>query len=673
MATYKAKHYKRRGPRLFPILVVLLLLLLLAAAIIGGVYVLKKRGYTFALPTFSFGSKQVVYQLHNPNAYVKGEVVALEAAPYADEQGIVFVPAESFGTALGLVCHWDAAQQTVTFQTKDDTVTLQVGSTAVQRTPAAGKTSDNDDTTPTASSILPTVLLTAFAASPTEPAPTEPASTEPTAESTPVEASLADTLAAAPVVREELPYLPVESACAALGGWQSQVLDAASGDFILLSSGKKPLSEKKAAKLTQKALTALGPSQAQLAADSILLRVDSDKLARAGETLTMQAADTDGTAGNASAGGSKAPTVVAVNGLSYVPLQAAVNALGGTATFTAASNEWGITYEDITNTLVPTNPVTFNGKATKDPTYLAFTDDTTHVFYVSAPLLSALLGKSYTDLGDGTAALTAMSLEGFAMQQAYLRTLQDSLTAPVTTTLNVPEADVYVALTFDDGPTGATDTYPNGYTATLLDELKKRNVHATFFMCGYRIKDFHGHMARYLEEGHELGNHTMNHPMEHLTGLDADSIREEVQSNSELIESYTGQLPTVMRPVGGGANATVKEQMQALGLPIINWSLDTRDWETKTDPDSVKDHIVNEVKDGDIILMHDLWQGTLPGVLAAIDELQSRTDTTYAFVTVSELAAIHHITLEPGMVYHRLSSDVADAIADGSYQEILFD
>jgi len=242
-----------------------------------------------------------------------------------------------------------------------------------------------------------------------------------------------------------------------------------------------------------------------------------------------------------------------------------------------------------------------------------------------------------------------------------------------TTLLNgIPKADVYVALTFDDGPTGSDGTYPDGYTATLLNELKKRNVHATFFLCGYRVRDFNGHMKRYLEEGHELGNHTMNHPMEHLTGLAPANIREEVASNSALIESFTGQKPTVMRPVGGGVNSDVKEQMQELGLPIINWSVDTQDWKTKTDPDSVKKHIVDEIKDGDIVLMHDLWKGTLPGVLAAIDELQSRKDKTYAFVTVSELAAVHNITLEPGMVYSDLSSETAASIADGSYREVIF-
>ena len=153
---------------------------------------------------------------------------------------------------------------------------------------------------------------------------------------------------------------------------------------------------------------------------------------------------------------------------------------------------------------------------------------------------------------------------------------------------DIPDADVYVALTFDDGPTGSTTEYPNGMTSYLLDGLKERGAHATFFMCGYRLKDFNSHCSRYLAEGHELGNHTMNHPMEMLPALSEEGIREEVESNSQLIEQYCGARPTVMRPVGGAYDEKVQAVMKELGLPIINWEVDTLDWKTKTNPDSVK-------------------------------------------------------------------------------------
>ena len=295
-----------------------------------------------------------------------------------------------------------------------------------------------------------------------------------------------------------------------------------------------------------------------------------------------------------------------------------------------------------------------NGDRVKGDGIKVYQDEESGKFYVSAELFAALLGKSYTDLGEGTYAFTNMPLDGYDSQKAYLNTMTSGLTQAVGQ--DIPDADVYIALTFDDGPTGAKDGYPDGMTATLLDGLKERGVHATFFMCGYRLKDFHSHCARYLAEGHELGNHTMNHPMEMLPALSEERIREEVESNSELIEQYCGARPTVMRPVGGAYDDKVKAVMKELGLPIINWDVDTLDWKTKTDPQSVKQNILDQVEDGSIVLMHDLYSGTIEGVLAAIDELQSRTDKTYAFVTVSELAAVKGITLEPGEVYTHIGS-----------------
>ena len=113
------------------------------------------------------------------------------------------------------------------------------------------------------------------------------------------------------------------------------------------------------------------------------------------------------------------------------------------------------------------------------------------------------------------------------------------------------------------------------------------------------------------------------------------------------------------------------EFLEAGGLPIINWSVDTEDWKYR-DAEHVKQVIVEQAGDGDVVLMHDLYPTSVKGALAAIDELQARTDKTYAFVTVSQLAAIHGITLEPGVVYNGLSSKVAQEIQDGTYSPAEF-
>ena len=282
-----------------------------------------------------------------------------------------------------------------------------------------------------------------------------------------------------------------------------------------------------------------------------------------------------------------------------------------------------------------------NDTVTKDGARLDLTvktiDDTA---YVKVSDLAGALGKQYCEPAEGMAALTGFVLEGHQMQMDAIASEASGLPSLA----DIPKADAYIALTFDDGPTGGAE----GLTVRLLDALKEHNAHATFFMCGYRIKDFHTHMDRYLAEGHELGNHTMNHPTKQtLKGQSSSFVHEEVDSNSELIESYTGQKPTVMRPVGGAYDANVEECMKESGLPIINWSIDTLDWKNR-DADIIYQRIVDSAQDGDIVLMHDLRQCTLDGVVRAMETLEDRG---FAFVTVSELAAIKGVTLEPGVVY----------------------
>lgn len=268
--------------------------------------------------------------------------------------------------------------------------------------------------------------------------------------------------------------------------------------------------------------------------------------------------------------------------------------------------------------------------------------------YCKASDLAAALGKSYSQPAEGITAITGYPLEGHAMQMDAVAAAASGLPSLA----GIPKADAYIALTFDDGPTGGSQ----GLTARLLDALKEHNAHATFFMCGYRIKDFHTHMDRYLAEGHELGNHTMNHPMKTLKNKSSEFVHKEVDENTDLIESYTGQKPTVMRPVGGAYDDTVQQAMKESGLPIINWSLDTLDWKNR-DADIIYDKIVSNAKDGDIVLMHDLRECTLEGVTRAMDTLEDRG---FAFVTVSELAAIKGVKLEPGVVYNGFRDDLLE-------------
>lgn len=458
------------------------------------------------------------------------------------------------------------------------------------------------------------------------------------------------TMSAAPVVKDGTAYVPVRDICQSFS-WQVGELGADMGDLVVVSQSKKTLDDERLGKIADEALAELGPSETQLTSDSVLMRTDSDKLQYQGEIRQMK-----------EEGEHRGAPVVERDGLQYVPLCAAMTALGGSASFDG-NHEWTVDYNGIQSTVQDNGKTKVDGDRVRGGDISAFTDGDTGRFYVSAPLFAALLGKTYTGLEDGAFAFAATSLDGFDSQKAYLSGQTNGLTQAVGA--DIPEADVYIALTFDDGPTGAIDGYPNGLTAYLLDGLKERGAHATFFMVGDRVNMFSSTLPRLVSEGHELGNHTMTHPMQHLTGLKKDGIEKEITSATSTITEKAGQPPTVLRPVGGGVNSDVKAVAKELGLPIINWNVDTQDWKNRN-KQSVHDAIVNAA-DGSVVLMHDLYPTSVEGALSAIDDLQKRTDKTYAFVTVSELAAVKGITLEPGVVYNGLTDKVAQQIADGTY------
>lgn len=178
-----------------------------------------------------------------------------------------------------------------------------------------------------------------------------------------------------------------------------------------------------------------------------------------------------------------------------------------------------------------------------------------------------------------------------------------------------------VALTFDDGP------HPKN-TMKILELLKKHDAKATFFMLGSRV-DFYPAIAKEIaENGHELGNHTWNH--KDLTTLSSEMIKQEVEETSAIILQATGQEPTVMRPPYGATN---KEVGSVVNLPSILWTVDTLDWKTH-DPQAVLEEVKKNVRDGSIILMHDIHETTVKAVELVLDYLE---ENGYTCVTVSQI------------------------------------
>ena len=191
-----------------------------------------------------------------------------------------------------------------------------------------------------------------------------------------------------------------------------------------------------------------------------------------------------------------------------------------------------------------------------------------------------------------------------------------------------------VAITFDDGP--------SGYTETLLDGLKARNAKATFFIVGSMAASRMSTVKRAVKEGHQIGNHTTNHP--ELTSLSADGIRRELDNCSYYLKQAAGEQDFLLRPPYGSYNSTVRN---TANMPLILWSVDTLDWKYRN-ADTVYKNIINNTTDGSIVLLHDLYYSSVQGVLRAIDTLKARG---YEFVTVNELFRRRAVPLEKGKAY----------------------
>lgn len=193
-----------------------------------------------------------------------------------------------------------------------------------------------------------------------------------------------------------------------------------------------------------------------------------------------------------------------------------------------------------------------------------------------------------------------------------------------------------IALTFDAGP--------SENSARLLDILKEKRVPATFFLLGKRhIEKYPELVERMAAEGHEVASHTWDHKI--LTRITPAQIRDELERTDDAIERITGRRPTLMRPPQGRTNDTVHRICRELGLSEVLWSVTAKDYAT-TDSALITKRVLAQASRDGIILLHDLYAGTVPAVPGIIDALKERG---YVFVTVPQLLAPGKA--EPGKVY----------------------
>lgn len=218
----------------------------------------------------------------------------------------------------------------------------------------------------------------------------------------------------------------------------------------------------------------------------------------------------------------------------------------------------------------------------------------------------------------------------------------DGYTLKCKVSVNVPAAGEryidptkpIIALSFDDGP--------SIYTPKILDMLAQYGATATFFMVGYNIDRYPKTVQAVYDAGCEIGNHTIDHP--NLKTLSEENIKKQINGNLKKITDIVGEGKHLIRPPYGNLNDTVKA---VAGAPLIIWSDDTRDWESRN-AQSVLAEVKKSARDGYIILMHDIYESSMNGAALVVPWL---IEQGYQVCSVSEMFAARGVKLEDGVRY----------------------
>ncbi|MEZ0257015.1 MAG: polysaccharide deacetylase family protein [Chthoniobacter sp.] len=186
----------------------------------------------------------------------------------------------------------------------------------------------------------------------------------------------------------------------------------------------------------------------------------------------------------------------------------------------------------------------------------------------------------------------------------------------------------YIAMTFDDGPHGVN-------TPRLLDMLKQRKIHATFFFVGQCVEEFPAIVKRIAEEGHEVANHSWSHPQ--LNKMTDAAVHDQLQKTHDAIIAACGVTPKIMRPPYGAFTQRQANWAHGnWGYKVILWDVDPLDWKIRN-AEHVKSEILKHAVSGSIILSHDIHKSTIDAMPETLDALLAKG---FKFVTVSELLAM---------------------------------
>lgn len=183
-----------------------------------------------------------------------------------------------------------------------------------------------------------------------------------------------------------------------------------------------------------------------------------------------------------------------------------------------------------------------------------------------------------------------------------------------------------IALTFDDGP--------SRYTEEILETLRRNEVCATFFVLGNKVEDYQEVLKKSVSYHNELGNHSYNHKW--LSRLPINSLKEQIEKTQQVLQETLSYQPKYLRPTYGSVNDRIRKNTE---LKIVLWTVDTKDWKI-TNVDRIIEKATTNIKDGDIILMHDIFERSSQALEKIIPILKEQG---FQFVTISELEEVKKI------------------------------
>ncbi|HEY9643761.1 MAG TPA: polysaccharide deacetylase family protein [Coleofasciculaceae cyanobacterium] len=279
------------------------------------------------------------------------------------------------------------------------------------------------------------------------------------------------------------------------------------------------------------------------------------------------------------------------------------------------------------------------------------------LFYLE---LSRALGKipmvqplSTLTQGSGKSQVALVQARVTAGSDPSVITVPEQFQGKVVSQITPANGEKVIALTFDDGP------WPDS-TEAVLDILKQNQIKATFFMVGLHIQRHPELAKRVAEEGHVIGNHTLNHPLQDVSLADATA---QIDGMEKLIYETTGVKTGLFRPPGGRFDGALASYAHQRKYAVTLWSVDSEDYYVAAP--ILLDNVLKNVQPGRIVLLHDGGGDRSATVKALPQIISALKQRGYRFVTVPELMNLQSPEQKPdGVAPHPQDVPAVNASSD---------